>query len=130
MKTNNKGFEIALNIQKKFLRVRAWGDWDVEFGKKYNMALRDKIMELSAHAHWKIWYVLMDLTRLSTQSEEVQSMISQALVAVSKQGMKKVACLGDKSHSLLLLKRVSGENNGQTCAFFESKDEALHWLLN
>jgi hypothetical protein len=122
-----KGFEIAFNIRRNMLCVRAWGEWDRGFGKRYIMAFQEQLRELSSK--WKIWYVFVDLTGLSTQSEEVWSVMDQQFEAVSQQGMKKFACLGGKSHITSQITRVSHRNNGRRYAFFESQNEAFKWLF-
>ena len=121
-----KGFELALNIREKMLRMRAWGVWDTEFGKKYDLALRDKIMELSAQAHWQIWYVLVDFTGFSTPVAEVQRMTEHLLTTANPLGLKKIAYIRNSPGPPLPCKRA---RDGPLQAFFESKDEAIQWLM-
>lgn len=122
----SKGFEIAFNIRRKILRIRAWGDWDADLEKKCNMALRDKILELSAHAQWKIWYVLVDVTRMLTRTKEFQSMLEKHVKAAKVQGIKRIAYIGNGAKE-----QESSESarDGPARAFFDTQDEAMHWLM-
>jgi len=119
---NSRGFEIALNIRGKILRIRVWGNWGVEeFGQKYTIGLRDKL------AHWKMWYVLVDVTRVSSQPEEVRSIIEKQLTAADEQRIKKIAYIRNGTGPRLPVKHA---RDGPLQAFFESADEALQWLLS
>ena len=121
-----KGFEIALNLRKKILRIRAWGDWNGEIGKKYELALRDKIIELSAQAHWQIWDVLVDFTGVSAPSEEAQRLTEHLLTTANPLGLKKIAYIRNNISPPLPLKRT---RDSPIPSFFESKDEAIQWLM-
>lgn len=128
MNTDSKGFEIALGITKRIIKIRVWGKWDADFRGKYAMALREKIEEV--RLHWKDWYVLVDFTGFSSQTDEVHSIMSQSFTKVDKQGMRKVAYLGYKIQTPLQLEQSGEEEIEQQQSFFQSKTEALRWLMN
>jgi hypothetical protein len=121
---SHKGFEIAFNLQRKILWVRAWGDWDLDFGKRYAMAIQGKIRELSSE--WKIWYVLMDVNRFSAQSEEVWSIIREQLETENTSGLKKIAYIQNGIRPQL---PSNNERDGPVQSSFESTDKALRWFF-
>ncbi len=123
----SKGFEIAFNIQEKILRLRAWGDWDAELGKKYGFALRSKLTEINANVHWKIWYVLVDLARVLSPPEEIRQSIEKHLTAANNHGIKRIAYLQNGTIPRLSVKHTK---DGPAHSVFESADEALQWLLS
>lgn len=127
MLENTKGFEIAFNLQAKILRLRAWGEWDNGLYQKCEMALRDKIIELSAHAQWKIWYVLVDVTKASAQAEAIRNIVEKHFVMAPEQGVRRIAYLGNCPGP-----QASPGNRGDSpqYAFFDRQDEAMQWLLN
>ncbi len=127
--SNNKGFKISLDPTRHLLRVRAWGFWDAEFAKKYKSALTEKIEELCVHG--EEWYALVDFTAFFyPRSTDVQRIISTQIASADRQGMKKIAYLEKRSVVQLLLNRLFRERDPQRHAFFESEEQALHWLLN
>ena len=127
MAKTTKGFEIALNLQEKILRLRVWGDWDVEFEKKYDLALREKIIELCAQAHWQIWYVLVDFTGFAAIAEERQRVFGNYLQMLRNQGLKKIAYLCDCKRLALPFRRARDE---PFQAAFQSREDAMTWLLH
>lgn len=126
MLENSKGFEIAFNIQGKILRIRVWGDWDTELVKRYDFALRHKIMEISAHAHWKIWYILVDVTRCSCQSEELPFMLEKPFMIANTQEIKKIAYVYNGTNPQ---SSFTHARDAPAHACFESTDEAVQWLM-
>ncbi len=123
MNTTTKGFEIALNIRRKMLQIRAWGEWDVEFSKRCDMALRDKFIELSTHAHWEILCVLVDMTGLAMQTDEALALFQKHLLSGNGGRIQKIAYIG-KMEGV-------GQNFGKPeQSFFTSSHKAFHWLSN
>jgi hypothetical protein len=132
MKTNNKGFEIAFNIQSKILHIRAWGAWDAKLLNKYIAALRNKITSggsASALPSWRIWYVLVDLSECSTfMLETFRETQMSLLQEVGKLELKKIAYLENgirlQRHALV----PTPLHNGAQQLFFTSREDALQWL--
>lgn len=125
--SNNKGFEIGLNIPARLLRFRAWGEWDATLREKCQLALSDKILELSAHAHWQIWYVLVDVSQSPAQSEaEIQRLITDQLLAADAQPIRKIAYIFHPAGFQIV--RI-GEHAGPRQSAFTSLNEAVQWLL-
>jgi hypothetical protein len=127
MSNNTKGFEIAFNLQAKILRLRAWGKWDEGLKKKCEMALRDKIIELSTRAHWQIWYVLVDFTQFLGSSKQMQEAIEHELTTEKILGIKKIAYVQNNS---IIHTPLPHERDGPRHSVFRSNYEALQWLFN
>jgi hypothetical protein len=123
----NKGFEISFDPARRILRVHAWGFWDAEFAKKYNSAFTEKVEGIRTDG--KAWDVLMDLTEFHPYSTEVQDMLHQHLTTATKQGMRKVVCLGKMSVAQLHLRELFLVRDLPQYAFVESEEEAMQWLL-
>ena len=119
---NTKGFEIALNTRRKVLQIRVWGEWDAEFGKRYEMALRDKFIELSHHDAWEIQYVLVDMTGLSMHTNEALSMLEEHVMSLNGGKIKKIAYVGNT-------RQLNQKNDRPGQPFFTSRAEAMHWFL-
>jgi hypothetical protein len=118
-----KGFEIAYNIRTKLLSICVWGRWDAEFGRKYNFALRDKMLELSAQARWPVWYALLDMRGFAAQSDDVEEVIAAQLNGTAMPDLKRMACVHHDG---------AGRRMREACdraEAFRSVDEALQWLL-
>jgi hypothetical protein len=124
----SKGFEISFDPMRRILRVRAWGFWDAEFAKKYNSAFTEKIGEIRTDG--KEWYVLMDLAEFHPYSTEVQDILHQHLTTATKQGMRKVVCLGEMSVAQLHLRELFLISGLLQYTFVESEEEAMQWLLS
>lgn len=123
MSTNTKGFKIDFDPVNQILHVKAWGSWDTAFMKKYNSSFMEKIEELCATG--KAWYVLMDLTDFSPQSEDVRTVLGQQFSKAKALGMKKLA-YWDSELALSTLRLPLGVRQ---CSPDESEDEAFEWLL-
>ncbi len=123
MPKNPKGFEIALNIRENILRIQLWGDWDAVLREKCALALQDQIIELSTHARWQIWYVLVDFSRLTAQLDDLAAMIVNPLFTTANLGLKKIAYIG---HTTSLSPPHDRDSPPQSC--FTSVAEAMQWL--
>ena len=126
---NHKGFKISLDRTRHVLRTRAWGFWDKEFAQKYKSALTEEVEELCARG--EEWYALVDLTAFFyPRATEVQHILDAQIAPAQTQGMKKIAYLEKRSVVRSLLDRLFREGDVQKHAFFESEEQALHWLSN
>lgn len=126
-----KGFEIALNIRAKMLWLRIWGACDLEFERRLELALRDKMLELSAQAQWPIWYVLIDASQADLPSDQadISAYLRQPFLTANSVGLKKVAYVAvrmpaDRSAP----EGLANERDGPQWRGFTRREAALEWL--
>jgi hypothetical protein len=83
-----KGFEISFDPERRILKVRVWGDWDMQLAKKFGSILREKIAEICKSE--KVWYGLADFTDFFPLSETVESLLKKHFDLAKKRGMKEL----------------------------------------
>ena len=78
----------------------------------------------------KEWYVIVDFTQFYPRSTDLQRVIGEQFETAKELGMKKIVYLREKSAIQLRLDTLFFINNVQEYSFFESKADAIQWLLN
>lgn len=127
MAVKNKGFHISIDTTKNVIKIRLWGQWDVELGKEYLKELKKQIKGVNENKN--DWFLLMDLTEYLPQSQKIQSIIGEGLVLLKADKFKKKAVLVDGKIIHLPIESLSREPRLQIYCYFQSEDDAVQWLL-
>lgn len=125
---NSKGFEITLHEANHLIRVRTWGYWDRELAKTCGNALEERIDSICERG--EEWNVLVDVTALRPQTEDVQRIMREQIETASQRGIKKIAYLGTGETFHLRFELLFQEAEPPQYAFFEMQGDAVHWLLS
>lgn len=122
-----KGYYIEFDSQRRLLKLNLWGFWDQTLGEQFRQEFVEKIDAMSKDE--QEWCILASLSNYPPQSDEVQKIISEAMVFAKNHGLKKIARVINKMTTQLQFKRLSQEIDFQSYAFFHSEKEAEAWLL-
>jgi len=124
---DTNGFEITLHGIQHIVQIRTWGDWDAELAKKYRSALSEIIAE--SHENDQKWGILVDVSDEFSRSEGGQWMIGEQSAIADTRRIRKIAYLGTNAAFQFQRKELFRTPDMPKSAFFESKDDALCWLL-
>lgn len=122
------GFEITFHDTKHIVGVRTWGYWDGDLIKTYGNALGEKLDDIRETG--EEWWILVDVTALHPQTEDVERMLCEQIHTASQRGIKKIACLGTGAAFQGRFNRLFQKVVVPQCAFFETQESAVQWLLS
>jgi hypothetical protein len=128
MTGQNKGFQISLDTARNILKIRLWGLWNVEMGKKYAEKLKEQIKSLNKKE--EDWHLLMDLVEYSPQSQETQNIISEGLAFLKDYKIRKRAILIHRTPLQFPEQSLSQKIMLPIYSYFKSEDDAIRWLLD
>lgn len=123
MTENKEGFEIACDPTRNILRIRIWGNWEMKLARKFADTFRKILKERCTDG--QSWNLLVDIRDFYPQTGAVQHMIRQQILNMKNQ-VRKIACLGERMEIQL---KLNMHENTAECAFFESGEEGIQWLL-
>jgi len=123
----NSGFDISYDDSINIVTLRLSGFWDMELGEKFEREFQEKVREV--HANGKEWHLLLNLTRCPPQLQEVQNIVSRAMIFAKEAGMQKKAILVDGSIAPFQVDKLIQDPELQINFYFRSEDDAIRWLL-
>jgi hypothetical protein len=118
------GFEVAIAVPERILRIVGWGLWPASLAKAYREAMLAGFRRLRGQP----WAVLSDRRRGSTQSDEVRAVMSDVMDRATAMGRDRAAVLVSGAVLRLQMQRLATEAH-VTQRYFDDEAEALEWLL-
>jgi hypothetical protein len=119
------GFEVLTDPDKRLVRARVWGFWELPLATRCRSAMLDAFVEMGMT---QPWCVLSDSRHFPPQKPEVQALIGEILFKGPSMGMRRTAFLVDSGTSKLQMSRLAAETNLKGMGFFLAEEEALRWL--
>lgn len=120
------GFWLRTDPQRRLVRARVWGLWDLSRATQCRDALLASFTEMGTAPPW---HVLSDNTRFPPQRAEVQRLISEVMKKGPKLGLARTAFLIDSAVLRMQMRRLADETQMDGVDFFTSEAEAMAWLL-
>jgi hypothetical protein len=118
------GFEVAIAMPERILRIVAWGLWAAPLARGY----RDAMYMAFRPLRGRPWAVLSDRRRASTQSDEVRAIMSEVMDRATLMGRDRAAVLVSGAVTKLQMQRLATEAR-VVQRHFADEGEALKWLL-
>ena len=128
MDNGRKGFEIAVDIVRRIVRVRVWGQWDRGFVRKFGHAFKERIRAM-CHDNRKC-AVLIDFRDYVAEDRIISEMLCRYISAVEHYGIKKIGCLQERSNDDGIARCFPETGKTPQYAWFADEDRALEWLMS
>lgn len=127
MAAKPQGYEISYDDAQHILYFRAWGFWNMETAQQFEQEWTEQVKAVSAQG--QPWYALIDLTEFPPQKPEVQELTHRMIEFEKQHGVKKEAHLVSQILTKLQITRIAKEAGLAENSFFQTKEDAIAWLL-
>jgi hypothetical protein len=120
------GFEVTVDVERRYLRLRAYGLWSVETAIAYQQAMYEGFRTLGPGA----WRTLSDRRQSVSQSPEVQTIIMETMRRATDDGCTHTAFVLDSALTTLQIRRLGAEQGLLNVRVFDDEEKAMRWLLD
>jgi len=126
MAEHSKGFKIVRDSEN-VVTVRAWGVWKREVGQQFAQAFQETIRKFQNHDAG--WYLLLDFFECPAQSQEIEEILTEAVLLAKQHGMRQKAILARWSTIPLLSEKLAQYPDLPVHFYFQSEKDAVRWLI-
>ena len=117
------GFALQLGPPGRLIQGRAWGFWGRPVAERFQRELSDTLRQIERPSR-----LLLDMSQLLPQSDEVQVLLRQAMSSASLAGLGQAAIIVTNAITKLQLTRLAREARVSQWAFVASPAQAHQHL--
>jgi len=121
-----QGFTLSADPQQHIVTLRLWGRWDANLGQTYLTAIQQQVQALDCDEEG--WDLLIDVADYIPPAPDVEQVIREGLAELNDVPIKKEAMLV-RGAIPPLLSHTGWRPAPTIVSYFQSKEHALHWLL-